>query len=367
MKQYLEVLRHIMENGVNLEEDRTGHGRKRVFGIQKRFDISNGKFPLVTTRYINAENAIFETLMFIFGFTDINYLKDNGVNIWNKWAATEETADRFLKRQIKNGRCTEEQAYLAKLQYDTSIYGQIGPMYGYLWRFFPIVGQDIHYDSVIRTVDDLPSDQVARLTDMWNSMPDDQKESLPLEQWLITHYYSAIDQLNELVQNLKNDPFSSRHLVTAYHPAFNPIPGYEPDENVIAGRGCLMPCHHSFQVFVNPPACDGGKNRLSLKFTMRSNDVPVGAPTNIAGYALLAHLLAKVTDMDTDELIWDATDAHVYLDQREGAEEQLGREPLPMPTIWINPELKDLFAVTRDDIRIENYEHHPKIVYPVAV
>lgn len=367
MQQYLNVLARIMAEGIDNPKDRTGHGRKRIFGVLERFDISNGKLPVVTTRSIKTENGIRELLMFIYGITNINYLKDAGVNIWNKWAVTNKTPITMLEKFIALGYSTPKEAQLASMNFDPRVEGEIGPMYGSMWRFWPKIEIEIPRASVIRTIEEMPSDQVEALTKSYNDLSDEQKAETSLKEWLVGHYYAVVDQLNELVCNLKSDPYGSRHVVSAYNPEFNPINGYTPDENVLLGRNALMACHIGFEIFVKPPKEPNGKDRLSLKFNMRSADVPVGVPTNLVCYGVLAHLLAHVCGMETDELLWSAADAHIYLDQIEGVEEQLTRSPFEAPTITINPELTDLFKVKFEDITINNYVCDKPIIYPVAI
>lgn len=367
MRQLLEIFNEILTHGVPLKEDRTGHGRLRRLGIMKRFDISDGKMPLVTTRKINPMVAVHETLMFIAGVTNVNYLNERGVKIWDSWAVNDNTPINYVKKLEKAGYVQPEQALVALGQFDSSIKGEIGPMYGYMWRHWPLANRDIHRPAVIRTPADMPSDFVKRMTDIYGSLEENDKKEMTLDQWLVVHYYSAVDQLNELVQNLKKNPYSSRHVVTAFNPESNPVDGYSPDENVLMGRGALMPCHFAFQVHVDPPQEEGKKPRLSLKFHIRSNDAAVGLPFNIAGYALLAHLLAHVCDFETHELVYDGGDVHLYHDHLEGVKQQMSNIPLGDSKITINPDQKDLFAIQASDITIEGYQSHPPIKYPVAV
>lgn len=367
MQNYLNYLQDILDNGSNHGNDRTGHGRRRVFGRQLRFDLSNGQIPIVTTRAIRPEVFIHEILFFIMGNINIKYLNDNKVNIWNAWAVSEKSVDSFLQKLVNANKITPEQAADHQANFSQDSYGDIGPMYGWLWRHWPIAQTEINTESMIRKIDDLPSDFVRNVTKAWENLPEDKQMQTPLEAWLIGHYYSAVDQLNELVLNLKSDPYGSRHVVTAFNPEYTPIPGYSPDENVLLGKGSLMPCHFAFQVFVNPPKVEGGKKQLSLQWSQRSIDSPVGLVFNIAGYALLAHLLAHCLDMDADELVFSGGDCHIYYDQIEDVKLQLSRTPYAAPTIKLNPEVKDLFAITASDIEIINYQSHPEIKYKVAV
>lgn len=366
MQNYLNLLKRVVETGVDTP-DRTGVGRRRIFGVLERFDISNGKLPCVTTRYINIQHAIHEMVMFIYGFTNIEFLNQAGIKIWNDWAVTAETPKGMLDKYIERGWSTVEQALVALGKYGNQAEGEIGPMYGTMWRFWPRTNYNINKAEQTMTVDQMPVDQIEALTASYQDLDDKQKAQVSLEDWLIRHYYSVVDQLGELIHNLKTDPYSSRHIVTAFNPEYTPIPGFTPAENVLMSKGCLMPCHIGFEIFVEPPKEEGGKMQLSLKFNMRSTDVCVGLPTNLNGYAILANLIARTVDMETKELIFAGTDVHVYLNHLEGIEKQLQREPHPGPTISINPELKDIFRVKPEDITFSNYTHHDKIVYPVAV
>lgn len=366
MKNYLNLVQRVFTHGVDVD-DRTGTGRRRLFGERLRFDLKEG-FPLVTTRKINPVIALAETLMFIRGKTNISELNQHGINIWNAWAVNSETRTKVLQKFVNSGLMTEEQAELEELEgYEESI-GEIGPMYGYLWRNWrddsPHAGVPEPY---ARKLEELPSDFVKTCSEHYEGLSDSVKEKYPLEKWLRLHYHTSIDQLNELVLNLKQDPYSSRHLVTAFDPSLTPIKGFTPDENVLLQRGSLMPCHFAFQVFVNPPKAGEEKKRLSLKLSQRSADILVGMPYNIAGYALLAELLAHVTGMVADELILDFGDVHIYLDQLDKVETILSREPYSLPKLKINPNLTDLFATTLDDLEVVGYECHAAVKLPVSV
>ena len=367
MQNYLDLLQDIIDNGVDHKNDRTGHGRRRVFGRQLRFDLKNGQIPIVTTRKINPLVFIHEILFFIRGNINIKYLQENNVKIWDAWSVSEKSVDSFLQKLVNANKLNPEQAAFNLSNFNRDSFGDIGPMYGWLWRHWPIAQTEINTESMIRKVEDLPSDFVEHLTDAWSKMPEDKQMQMPLNEWLIGHYYSAVDQLNELILNLKADPYGSRHLVTAFNPEYTPVPGYSPDENVLLGKGCLMPCHYSFQVFINPPKEEGGKKRLSLLWTQRSVDCPVGLPHNIAGYGLLTHLLAHCLDMEADELIFEGGDCHIYLSQIDDVMEQLKRKPYSSAKILIKPTQKDLFKFTASDVEIIDYQHHPLIKYVVAI
>jgi len=369
MKQLLNVFNTILNHGDRLAEDRTGHGRLRYFGIQERFDLSNGKLPVVTTREIDPYIAVKEMLFFIKGLTNIEWLHDQEppCKIWDSWAVKPKTVVDYVKVLEEKKFILPEQASLHLSTIDKKIFGEIGPMYGNLWRHWPLSNMEIHKTSITRTLADFPSDFLTRMEIVYSQLSKEDKEGMSFEQWATVHYYSAVDQLNELVLNLKSDPYGSRHVVTAFNPEYTPIPGYAPDVNVVMGRGALMPCHFAFQVLVKKPKEEGGKSRLSLIWNQRSVDSAVGLCFNIEGYAVLAHLLAHVTDMETDELIFSGGDCHLYLDHLENLQVQMEREPLGDSVIRINPDKKDLFAIEHRDIVIEGYRSHPAIKYPIAI
>ena len=381
MKQYLDLLRRIKENGVSTN-DRTGSGRCRIFGTSMRFDLSKGEFPLVTTREIYTKGFIEEMLWFIKGETDVALLKEKNVNIWNHWAVKDTDLDKFFNDMIKphiiqhldssnvtditeRDKFIEEQ--LSSYKTASSVYiDKIGPMYGAMWRNAPgtmYTGKPFDYN-------DIPSDKLEYYKADYLELYD--KDSL-LEndpkfiEYAISEYIKTIDQLQNLILNLKRDPYSARHLVTALVPEYRSISGFNPQENVLMGRGSLDPCHMFFQCFVYPPKEEGDKQRLSLSTTIRSCDFPIGTPFNVAQYALLTYMLAHVTDMEPYEFIFNGGDTHIYLNQLDLIDEQLAREPQPLPKLWLNPEVKDLFQFTSDDIKILDYNPLPKIKYPISV
>lgn len=264
MQAYLDLMRLVREKGV-YKSDRTGTGTYSVFGHQMRFDLQQG-FPLVTTKKLHLRSIIHELLWFLKGDTNIAYLKENGVSIWDEWA--------------------DEQ-------------GDLGPVYGYQWRSWPSPQGD------------------------------------------------SIDQISNLLQQIKTNPDSRRLIVSAWNPA-------------LVDAMALPPCHCLFQFYV----ADG---KLSCQLYQRSADIFLGVPFNIASYALLTHMIAQVCDLQVGDFVHTLGDAHLYSNHLEQASEQLTREPLPLPRLHLNPEVKDLFAFTFDDIRIDGYEHHPHIKAPVAV
>lgn len=264
MKQYQDLLRHIVDNGV-VKEDRTGTGTKSVFGYQMRFDLSEG-FPCVTTKKLHLRSIIIELLWFLKGDTNIKYLKDNNVRIWDEWADEN---------------------------------GNLGPVYGYQWRSWP-----------------------------------DGKGG-------------KIDQITKLVHNIKNNPDSRRLLVSAWNVA---------DVDNMA----LPPCHTMFQFYV-------ANGKLSCQLYQRSADTFLGVPFNIASYALLTMMLAQVCDLEPGEFIHTFGDAHIYSNHMEQVQLQLSRDPRPLPTMKINPEVKDIFDFEYEDFELINYDPHPHIKGEVAV
>lgn len=264
MKQYLNLLEDIMENGT-FKGDRTGTGTKSVFGRQIRFDLSEG-FPLVTTKKVHLRSIIYELLWFLSGSTNIKYLNDNGVTIWDEWADEN---------------------------------GDLGPVYGHQWRSWPT--------------------------------PDG----------------GTIDQIANLVESLKNNPNSRRHIVSAWNVA-------EVD------RMALPPCHSLFQFYV----ADG---RLSCQLYQRSADMFLGVPFNIASYALLTMMLAQVCGYEPGDFVHTFGDAHIYTNHFDQVRLQLSREPKSLPVMKINPEVKDIFAFRYEDFTLEGYDPYPRIPAPVAV
>lgn len=264
MQQYLDLMKHVLDNGTK-KEDRTGTGTISVFGYQMRFDLQEG-FPMVTTKKLHLRSIIHELLWFLMGDTNIKYLKDNKVTIWDEWA--------------------DEQ-------------GNLGPVYGSQWRSWPT--------------------------------PDGKH----------------IDQITQLIDQIKNNPDSRRLIVSAWNVA--EIPNMK-----------LPPCHAFFQFYV----ADG---KLSCQLYQRSADIFLGVPFNIASYALLTHMIAQVCDLEVGEFVHTLGDAHLYTNHLEQTELQLTREPLALPQLKLNPEVKNIFDFKFEDIEVVNYESHPHIKAPVAV
>lgn len=375
MKAYLELLKDILDNGHD-HEDRTGTGRKSVFSRQIRFNMKDG-FPMVTTRKVKPEVFIAENLFFLSGRTNIAFLNERDVKIWDNWAVNPMTFKNYVNKMLDRGIVNKDEVRMLLETVPTNLIGEIGPMYGNMWRMWPLAspsGQDfsIRKENMLRTFEELPSDMLAVAKEVFDGLEVEERQGMDYETFALVFYYSSIDQINELIWELKKNPYSSRLMVTALNPQFTPTPGFTPDENVLLGKGALMPCHFAFQCFVKPPLEEGGKLRLSLKWHQRSVDTPVGLIQNIAGYALILHLLAHCCDMEADELVFDGGDVHVYLDQIEDVKRQLERDPMPLPKLWLNPEKKDIFAFSMNDIKILNYTVHPNdakdpIKYKVSV
>jgi thymidylate synthase len=277
MKQYLDLLRNILENGVE-RGDRTGTGTKSLFGAQLRFNLAEG-FPLVTTRKVFFKGIIHELLWFLAGDTNIKYLTDHNVHIWDAWANPN---------------------------------GDLGPVYGAQWR-------------------------------AWQA-PDGRR----------------IDQITQLIAQIKSKPNSRRHIVTAWNPAVLPDESIPPAENVKFGRAALASCHTMFQFHV----ADG---KLSCLLYQRSSDVPVGQVFNQAQYSLLTHMIAQQCDLEPGDFIWTGGDCHIYLNQIEGVREQLTRAPRPLPRLNIKRKPATIFDYRFEDFEITGYDPHPPIKYPVAV
>jgi thymidylate synthase len=283
MKQYLDLVQHVLENG-NQKGDRTGTGTKSVFGYQMRFDLAEG-FPMVTTKKLHLKSIIHELLWFLKGDTNIKYLQENGVRIWDAWADEN---------------------------------GNLGPVYGHQWR-------------------------------NWNS--------------------EEIDQIADLIQELKTNPNSRRMLVSAWNPSVLPDTSKSFSENVANNKAALPPCHTFFQFYVSSPDLSKGeeKGKLSCQLYQRSADIFLGVPFNIASYALFTMMIAQVCDLEVGEFIHTFGDAHIYNNHLEQLELQLSRKPKALPKMILNPAIKDIFEFTYNDFKLEGYEPHESIKGSVAV
>lgn len=264
MQQYLDLMRHVLDHGV-VKGDRTGVGTKSVFGYQMRFNLADG-FPAVTTKKLIFRSIIHELLWFLRGDSNIAYLKENNVSIWDEWADEE---------------------------------GELGPIYGVQWRSWP--------------------------------GPDGEK----------------VDQISELIEGLKNNPNSRRHIINAWNVAQVP-------------HMALPPCHCFFQFYV-------AEGKLSCQLYQRSGDIFLGVPFNIASYALMTMMIAQVVGLEPGDFVHTLGDAHLYLNHFEQAERQLQRTPYPLPEMWINPAVDSIFDFKYEDFELRNYRHHPFIKAPIAV
>lgn len=294
MQSYLDYLRDIVDHGAE-HADRTGTGTLRVFGRQLRFNLQEG-FPLVTTKRVWMHGVAAELIWFLDGGTNIRPLLQHGVSIWTDWPLQRyrEASGEEISRDTFENRILEDPTFAEE-------WGSLGPVYGKQWRDF--------------------------------SGPN-----------------GPVDQIRRLVDRLRENPGSRRHLVSAWHPA-------ETDDMA------LPPCHYAFQCFVDGRPGDG---RLSLMWQQRSVDSFLGLPFNIASYALLTHMLAHQADLTPHELIFTGGDCHIYTNHLDVVREQLSREPYPLPTLSLTPR-DSIFDYTLDDITVENYQHHPALRAPIAV
>ena len=274
MRQYLDLVKHVLDNG-ELKEDRTGTGTKSVFGYQMRFNLDDG-FPMVTTKKLHLKSIIYELLWFLKGDTNIKYLQENGVKIWDAWADSN---------------------------------GDLGPVYGFQWR-------------------------------NWNN--------------------DGIDQISNLINDLKNNPSSRRHLISAWNPSVLPDTLKSFEANVANGKAALPPCHAFFQFHVI-------NGKLSCQLYQRSADIFLGVPFNIASYSLLTIMIAQVCDLKVGDFIHTFGDAHIYSNHFDQMKLQLTREPRKLPTLKVNKKIKSIFDFKYEDFVLEDYNPHPHIKGKVAV
>ena len=275
MKQYLDLLQHIIDNGFQ-KGDRTGTGTKSVFGYQMRFNLEEG-FPLLTTKKVHLRSIIHELLWLINGDTNIKYLHDNKVSIWDEWADEN---------------------------------GDLGPIYGAQWR-------------------------------NWNN--------------------EGIDQIADLIDSIKNNPNSRRHIVTAWNPSVLPDEKSKDfAQNVADGKAALPPCHAFFQFYV-------ADNKLSCQLYQRSADVFLGVPFNIASYSLLTMMIAQVCGLGLGDFVHTFGDVHIYNNHIEQVKLQLSREPRHLPTMKLNPEVKSIFDFKYEDFKLEDYNPHDAIKAEVSI
>lgn len=280
MKPYIDLVKDIMKNGVD-KTDRTGTGTRSVFGRQIRFNLKDG-FPLLTEKKTHWKSIVHELIWFLKGETNIKYLKENGVKIWDEWADEN---------------------------------GDLGPVYGAQWRSWPTPK---------------PSDTI--------------NQDIP---WDRLYHLTELDQIENVINSIKNNPDSRRHIVTAWNPA-------EVDNMA------LPPCHAFFQFYV-------ANGKLSCQLYQRSADVFLGVPFNIASYALLTHLIAHVTELEVGDFVHTFGDAHLYSNHFDQALEMVSRTSFPLPKLALNAMVKDIDSFTYEDIAITDYESHPAIKAPVAV
>lgn len=376
MKQYIDNMRRIIDSGYS-HTARTQSDRISVFGMSEVYNLQEG-FPLVTTRFIPFKTMVKELLWFISGGTNINDALAPK-KIWDLWAVNNDTIEAFIDQVVdaEIDKVKDAPEYKPEMRDELrkeiaasiheradALVGNIGPMYGALWRNAPNrFGEDAKH--LLRPVAELPSDKLygwMKEYDEYCFLSQTKPEG-GFEYYAKIKYTESYDQLNELVCNLKNNPHSSRHVVTALLPELVPSEKMDPRMAALTGYGSLAPCHAFFQCFVRVV---GGQQYLDLQMYQRSADYPVGRPYNIAQYALLTHLLAHVTGMKAGVLSLPMGDAHVYANQLDKALVQIERDPLPLPTIDINPEVTDLFLIKPDDITLHGYQHHEKINYEVS-
>lgn len=364
-------MQYVLDHGV-MRGDRTGKGRHSVFSPPDEiYDLKEG-FPLTTLREISPNAMIDELLWFNSGSKSIDDLRSKF--FWKKWTPTENDLKEYA---IKHGLSIEETAELS------ARVGTIGNLYGVSWRnapgpkgtILPIrkmkhLPRQLIEKFVPHSVGDQPTVSVQSLIEYL----DDERPTTVSEEELkatlrgsiLKAYWENFDQINELIYKIKTTPYSSRLRVSAYLTDYMAFEEFTPQENVLDGRACLTACHTFFQCYVHKGE-DGQPGKLDLKLTLTSSDVPVGRVYNVAQYALLLSMIAQVCDLDVGRLIISTGDAHIYGDQFDAVGEILSREPLKLPTLWLNPEIKDIFAFTHDDILIKDYVSHPKVDVPVAI
>lgn len=288
MEQYLKMCRYILKHGEK-KDDRTNTGTISVFGYQAKYDLDSG-FPLLTTKKVHLKSIIHELLWFISGDTNIKYLVDNGVNIWNEWPyEIYKKSNDYQNESLKE--------FISKIKEDNDFalkHGDLGPVYGRQWRNF-----------------------------------------------------NGVDQLLKTIDNIKTNPYSRRHIITAWNPA-------EVDNMA------LPPCHAFMQFYVN-------NGELSLQLYQRSADVFLGVPFNIASYSLLLMMVAQVTGLKAKTFVHTIGDAHIYSNHLEQINLQLSRKPYPLPKMIINPKVKNILDFKYSDFKLENYQSHPRIKGVVAV
>ena len=292
MKAYHDLIHRVLAEGVH-KEDRTGTGTLSVFGHQMRFDLQAG-FPMMTTKKLHLKSILHELIWFIRGETNIRYLCQNGVRIWDDWPfAKYKASGDFQGEDIRAfaERIAEDSAFAEK-------WGELGPVYGHQWRSWP--GPN-----------------------------------------------GAVDQLKQVLEDLRRNPDSRRHIVSAWNPGY-------------IDQMALPPCHAFFQFYV-------AEGKLSCQLYQRSADIFLGVPFNIASYALLVHFMARDLGLGVGDFVHTLGDAHIYSNHIDQVKLQISREPRTLPTLWLNPDVTSLFDFTFDDVRLEGYDPHPHIAGAVAV
>ena len=292
MKAYHDLIHRVLAEGVH-KEDRTGTGTLSVFGHQMRFDLQAG-FPMMTTKKLHLKSILHELIWFIRGETNIRYLCQNGVRIWDDWPYAKFKASGDFQREDIRAfaeRIAEDSAFAEK-------WGELGPVYGHQWRSWP--GPN-----------------------------------------------GAVDQLKQVLEDLRRNPDSRRHIVSAWNPGY-------------IDQMALPPCHAFFQFYV-------AEGKLSCQLYQRSADIFLGVPFNIASYALLVHFMALDLGLGVGDFVHTLGDAHIYSNHIDQVKLQISREPRTLPTLWLNPDVTSLFDFTFDDVRLEGYDPHPHIAGAVAV
>ena len=364
MQQYLNLVRKVIDEGED-RPDRTGTGRRNLFGASMEFDLTGGKLPLVTTRKVPIKNFIKETLWFLTGSESAQELKDNGCNIWNGWMVTTEDIQIFMDKFVPD----DDQGRKALLQDGIAnmMLGAIGPMYGSTWRNAPSSGYHTIVDTPLNEIAEDKLNDYRELYELTEGKIEGNDEPITFEKFASTLYNQSVDQLQQLIVNLKKRPFSARHIITGWIPANVPDEDYSPQINVLMRKGALPPCHMLMQFFVNKPAHEGGKLRLSCKMYQRSADLCLGVPTNSAQYAMLTMMIAHVSGMEPYRFIHEFGDVHLYMDHIEKAKIQIEREPQESPTLKLNPDVTCIYDFKEEDIVVEGYNPLEPIHYGVSI
>lgn len=359
--QYINLLRRLYDKGSQVYPDRTGVGRIKLFSEDMKFDLSKG-YPFDTTRQIFFKTMLKETLSFIHGYTDTDQIG----KIWDQWTPRREDAVAYMNKHVAQEDIDKlgEARIMESLGIGSSV-GTIGPLYGASWRYGPSSG--FHPLAPTRKFEDLPKDKVAKMR-IWFEQNKVENPDLTEEAFqaaCVQEYHRSYDQLHEAFLDLRDDPFTSRACVVAWQTPFLPYKGIDPKTNVLMGRGALAPCHIYFQFLCEKNEQD--EIVLNCQLVLRSNDLPVGNPYNVSQYALITHMFAQCLGYKPGVLAVKMIDCHIYANQLEKMSEHVTREPFPFPTLKINPDVKNLYDFSIDDFQLENYQHHPKIDYPVAV